>query len=325
MDSQTLYYFRELAKDLNMHRTAERVFVSQQTISNHIQRLEAELGCTLFERKPALSLTYAGTQVLAFAEEMVRGRKNLQDTLADINSEKQGRLCFAASRLRLESCLPQIVPEFWDKYPQVNLVFRDDTETELENLIRQGTVDIGVSVNVEDETDLTVEDLMDDQMFVCVPDRLLREVLGDAADEVRKNGVTGVEPETIKDLPFSMMNNQMGRSIRRCFDEMGLEPKILMTAPYMQLTASVGLKGNIAFFATQMGISSRIWEYPPDLNIFPLMRGGMPFYHKMYLVRHRKRYLPAYARYFKDLTHRYFSEIEHRKIGRAAVPAASVT
>lgn len=319
MDSQSLYYFRELAKDLNMHRTAERVYVSQQTISNHIQRLEAELGCVLFERKPSLSLTYAGRQVLEFAEDMIRERKNLQDTLADINSEKQGSLCFCSSRLRLESCLPQIIPEFWERYPQVELLLRDDTEQELENLIRQGTVDIGVSVHVVDETDLLVEDLMDDQMYVCVPDRLLVQVMGDAADEIRRTAVRGVELDRLKDLPFTVMNNQMGRSIQRCFDELGLTPVIRATAPYMQLTASLGLKGNTAFFATQMGISGRIWEYPPDLNIFPLHRAGEPFYHKLYLLRHRKRYLPVYTRYFMELTHRYFNETEHRHIGRAAV------
>ena len=40
MDLISLYYFSELAKDLHITRTANRLFISQQTLSNHIQRLD---------------------------------------------------------------------------------------------------------------------------------------------------------------------------------------------------------------------------------------------------------------------------------------------
>ena len=40
MDIESLYYFSELSKSLNMTHTANRLYISQQTLSNHIQRLE---------------------------------------------------------------------------------------------------------------------------------------------------------------------------------------------------------------------------------------------------------------------------------------------
>ena len=42
MDTLSLYYFSELAKDLHITRTANRLFISQQTLSNHIMRLEGK-------------------------------------------------------------------------------------------------------------------------------------------------------------------------------------------------------------------------------------------------------------------------------------------
>ena len=60
MDLTSLYYFQELSKDLNMTRTAQRLYISQQTLSNHIQRLEQYYGVQLLYRKPALALTCAG-------------------------------------------------------------------------------------------------------------------------------------------------------------------------------------------------------------------------------------------------------------------------
>ena len=48
MDLISLHYFQELSKDLNMTKTAERLYISQQTLSNHIQRLEQYYNCLLY-------------------------------------------------------------------------------------------------------------------------------------------------------------------------------------------------------------------------------------------------------------------------------------
>ena len=65
MDTNSLLYFAEAAKDLNFTRTAKRLFISQQNLSNHISRLEDYYRVKLFERKPHLALTYSGEVLLA--------------------------------------------------------------------------------------------------------------------------------------------------------------------------------------------------------------------------------------------------------------------
>ena len=84
MDLISLHYFQELSKDLNMTKTAERLYISQQTLSNHIQRLEQYYNAPLFYRKPSLSLTCAGEFVLGFAQVMEKEERNLKDILSDI-------------------------------------------------------------------------------------------------------------------------------------------------------------------------------------------------------------------------------------------------
>ena len=79
MDLISLYYFQELSKDLNMTRTAQRLYISQQTLSNHIHRLEQHYGCPLLYRKPTLSLTCAGEFVLSFAQVVRKEERNLED------------------------------------------------------------------------------------------------------------------------------------------------------------------------------------------------------------------------------------------------------
>ena len=74
MDTLSLYYFSELAKDLHITRTANRLFISQQTLSNHIMRLEEYYGVKLLNRKPSLSLTSVSYTHLDVYKRQPKGR-----------------------------------------------------------------------------------------------------------------------------------------------------------------------------------------------------------------------------------------------------------
>ena len=54
MNLISLYYFTELAKELHMTNTAQKLYITQQNLSQHIQRLEQYYGVELFYRKPKL-------------------------------------------------------------------------------------------------------------------------------------------------------------------------------------------------------------------------------------------------------------------------------
>ena len=50
MNLLSLYYFVELAKELHVTNTAQKLYISQQNLSQHIQRLEQYYGVPLFHR-----------------------------------------------------------------------------------------------------------------------------------------------------------------------------------------------------------------------------------------------------------------------------------
>lgn len=75
MELISLYYFSEVAKDLHITRTADRLYVTQQTLSNHIARLEDYYGMPLFYRRPKLSLTTAGERACLREQRRARARE----------------------------------------------------------------------------------------------------------------------------------------------------------------------------------------------------------------------------------------------------------
>ncbi len=125
MELISLYYFTELAKDMHITQTAERLFITQQTLSNHVARLENYFGVPLLHRKPKLSLTTAGEFVLAFANVIQQEQTNLTDILSDIEQQERGVVRFGASTLRMNSCMPYILPKFTQRYPKVELRLTD--------------------------------------------------------------------------------------------------------------------------------------------------------------------------------------------------------
>lgn len=159
MDLISLYYFQELSKDLNMTRTAQRLYISQQTLSNHIHRLEQHYGCPLLYRKPTLSLTCAGEFVLSFAQVVRKEERNLEDILSDIEQQERGTLKLGAGSQRGAWILSHLLPDFHRRYPLVQVRFSDGLSTHLETLVSNGELDFAVVLSGSYSPDLLEQQL----------------------------------------------------------------------------------------------------------------------------------------------------------------------
>ncbi|MEY8402845.1 LysR family transcriptional regulator [Oscillospiraceae bacterium 44-34] len=316
MDLTSLYYFSELAKDLHMTRTANRLFISQQTLSNHIQRLEDYYGAKLLHRKPSLSLTTAGEFVLGFADVVNKEQVNLKDILSDISRQERGVLRFGASNLRLNMCLPDILPQFSARYPNVEIRITDAVTEQLEPLVLNGSLDFAVTLNGEDHPRLVNRQLMDDQVYLCVADALLRSCYGEVAQELKERAVCGAEVGDFSELPFCIFDNRMGRQINQCFEAAGVIPRAYITSTYTQIGTAVCFQRLAACFISQMSLVSQRDEIPPDLNIFPLYYKGQPLSQRLSLIRMKDRYLSHYSKFFLEQLFQYFSGVEQVHMNR---------
>lgn len=314
MDLTSLYYFSELAKDLHITRTANRLFISQQTLSNHLLRLEEYYGVRLLCRKPSLSLTYAGEYVLSFADTILREETNLKDILADIQHQERGMILFGASTLRMSACLPNVLPDFSARYPNVEVRITDTSSRQLEQGILNGDLDLAIVVSVGEDPMVNKTRLMYDQIYLCVTDALLEQYYGDAMEELKKRARKGADIKDFSLLPFCMLNNRMGQNIQKCFDDAGVIPRIYTTSTYIQIGTSIGLKGLAACFATRTSLINQQGLISDGINIFPLCRGQEPVLQQISIIHHKDRYLCSYNRYFLELVTAYFRKMEQLPI-----------
>lgn len=318
LDILSFYYFSELAKDMHITRTASRLFISQQTLSNHIQRLEEGLGVQLLYRKPVLSLTYAGEQVLEFSKTVTKGYTNLTDILADIQQQERGTIRFGASPLRLNALLPSILPEFSKRYPNVQIHISDAFSAQLEPMILRGDIDFAVVLSGKHNPRVIDQHLMYDQVYLCVSDKLLTDTYGERAAALKENAMQGVSIADFSDLPVCLHSNRLGMKIRECFDELEITPKIYTISADTRISLSLCFKGLAACFATHMRLFDQRDQIPDDLNIFPVLYKGEPLTQRLSLIRHNSRYIAQYSKYFLELLFQYFNDIEHNRIERIA-------
>lgn len=83
MRIDTLYEFILLATNLNFTDTAKSFFIAQSALSNHISKLERELGAKLFTRdNRSVALTKVGKTFLEDAKKIVADYERALDNVA---------------------------------------------------------------------------------------------------------------------------------------------------------------------------------------------------------------------------------------------------
>ncbi|MFC5078537.1 Hydrogen peroxide-inducible genes activator [Vibrio thalassae] len=141
-----LHYLVTLHETRHFSEAAERCFVSQSTLSKGIQNLEELIGCPLYEKKDKKSplvFTQAGEMVVSQGRELLAKGQDLIEL---------GNLCQGDAmqgQLKL-GCIPTIAPfllcdlvqEVNARYPQLNLLLREDTTANLLAALRHGELDV---------------------------------------------------------------------------------------------------------------------------------------------------------------------------------------
>lgn len=146
MELRHLRYFVALAEVLNFTRAAERVHVTQSTLSHQIRQLEDELGIVLFERVgKRVLLTEAGS---VFLEQITPALTQVDDAvnaLHQVPEQLRGELRMAATHSFNVQLIPACLAMFMERYPAVKVVVEELSGEDIAHRLEQGELDLGIS------------------------------------------------------------------------------------------------------------------------------------------------------------------------------------
>ena len=169
---ESLRGFEVAARLLNYTRAAEELHVTQSAVSREIQTLEDRIGTRLFERvKGVLRLTGPGTML---HNELQQGLATIRRGLERASSGGQGRtLVVSIHRPLGVEWLPQILPKFLNKHPDVNisvvLQARTSITTDSSVVLEPEESDVDLSIRLLPKAvgDGKLHMLMPEYVFPC--------------------------------------------------------------------------------------------------------------------------------------------------------------
>jgi len=141
LDIGTLRSFITVVDMAGVTKAANKLHLTQSTVSMQIKRLEETLDMTLLQRVGrSMKPTYEGEQLLNYARKMVAINDEAVDRL--VNHDHSGELRFGVPVDLADVYVPEVLKQFVRDYPQVNVsLFVEDTALLLE-YFHAGKLDI---------------------------------------------------------------------------------------------------------------------------------------------------------------------------------------
>ena len=171
MELRHLRYFVALAECLSFTRAADRVHVTQSTLSHQIRQLEDEVGQPLFDRVgKKVVTTEAGQLFLAYATRALRevdsGIAMLQPTAGGLT----GQVMVGATHTFNIGLIPECVAQFLARHPTVKVSVEELPADDIGTRVRSGDLDLGIAYRPDGPTDLSFEPLYNEEMVLVVAD-----------------------------------------------------------------------------------------------------------------------------------------------------------
>ena len=167
MELKQLQSFCAVVQYRSFTKAAEKLYLSQPTVSTHIRQLEEELGSRLIVRTTkSIEVTPRGQELYACACGIVHLR---DDLLRSWNDEDQQVIRIGASTIPSAYILPQILPAFRREHPAPQFhVFQSDSQGIVDGLLC-GAFDVGLIGADMHEEALELTPFYADRMVLITP------------------------------------------------------------------------------------------------------------------------------------------------------------
>ncbi|NRZ87352.1 DNA-binding transcriptional LysR family regulator [Clostridium beijerinckii] len=251
MNFLNLEYFLTAAEELNFTKAAKKLFISQQSLSSHISKLENDLGVELFNRTVPLTLTPAGKSLVKNALRILDLKEQSVKELADIKDFKRGDLFIGASHTRGRAFLPEILPYYNEKFPNINLHLLEGNSKELDAALLKGDVDLIIGMLPFNVENVEMVPLCNEEVLMVVPDNILVKYFPNNYMEVKQKLEKDMDITLLKDCPFLMVNakNRVRIIADEMFNEKEIKPNIILETESIETVLALSVKGmGITFY-----------------------------------------------------------------------------
>lgn len=252
-----LEYFLVAADELNFTKAAKKLYISQQSLSNHISNMEKEFDVVLFNRTNPLTLTYAGQALKNKARQMLELKDETYRELADIKDFSLGRLVIGLSHTRGRIVLPEILPVYKERFPNIDLKLQEGNSSALANDLLHGDVDLVIDMLPFKVENIETVPLCQEEILLAVPDAILERVFPGRLEEIKTLLSQSTDLKLLRDCPFLLINkgNRVRTIADEMFEEAEITPHVVLETENIETVFALAARGMGITFYPKMFIS----------------------------------------------------------------------
>ncbi len=171
MNLELYRVFYLAAKERSLSRAAERLYVTQPSVSHAIKQLEEGLSITLFHRGPkGVTLTDEGAILFEHVRQALDALESAERLLSETAGLLRGELRIGGGDSLIKYYLLSHLSTFCRDYPQINLNLVNGTTAEIIQQVKSGRIDFGiVRLPIQDDSLIALEAITVEDCFVTGP------------------------------------------------------------------------------------------------------------------------------------------------------------
>ncbi|WP_449404734.1 LysR substrate-binding domain-containing protein [Klebsiella grimontii] len=230
MDIRTLRYFVEVVRQQSFTRAAEKLFVTQPTISKMLKNLEDELSCTLLIRNGRrLLLTDTGRVVFERGQAILGEFHQLESELSDINHLHKGVLRLGIPPM-VGMLMAEPISRFRQRYAGVELKIAEFGGLTVQQAVSNGELDLAMTaLPVDEASGLTTLSLFSHPLCVLTPRTAQWE------------SIASLSPEALTAYPLVIYNEDfaLSQQLMRLFAQHDVKPRIAVRSGQWDFLAAM--------------------------------------------------------------------------------------
>jgi DNA-binding transcriptional LysR family regulator len=169
MIDRSYEYFLAIAEEKSISKAAERLYISQPSLTKYLKKLEESVGAILFSREShPLKLTPAGELYMEYVKDVIRITKKFDQDVLYISSSISGKVTIGITLWRSSILIPLIFPEFKKRYPNITVELKEGSQQYLLSLLDQGKVDFCMMQLPNTQSSVTFEHLAYEHILFAV-------------------------------------------------------------------------------------------------------------------------------------------------------------
>lgn len=252
---QGMEYVYAVYQEKSFSKAAEKLFISQPSLSANVKRVEQHIGYPIFDRstKP-LSLTECGMQYIKAVEKIKSVQGEFEGFVNDWGDLKTGTLTLGGSNLFSSWILPPLIADFARKYPLIQISLVEETTANLARMLRHGQLDLMLDSSVLDAAIYGCRKFQEEHLILAVPGSFaINDTLSSyqlSVDDIlsRKFLQKSCQPVPLsrfQNEPFIMLKpeNDTGKRARMICEDNQLEPNVILEMDQQMTSYNITCSG----------------------------------------------------------------------------------